>query len=171
MNKNLKMILIIILVIGIILLVSYFIMVNIIKNSFVINEVQLENSEFKKEKYLKNQKNFLSSNIFYNMSYKDKEDFLNNPEQYDCYKLIINIKNSSLYKADVINIKYKNNIKDLWVDEDCDTIVPYYIDSNSERKITTGVICKKGALEKNKIDFDLIFYIDCPILGEVKISY
>ena len=171
MNKNIKLILIIGLVILIILLISYFIIVNIIKKSFFINEVQLENSELKKEKYLKNQKNFLSLNIFYNMPYKDKEDFLNNPEQYDCYKLIINIKNSSQYKANVINIKYKNNIKDLWVDEDCDTIVPYYIDADSERKITTGIICKKGVLENKKIDFDLIFYIDCPILGEVKISY
>ena len=134
MNKNIKLILIILLIVSILLLITYYIFISITKSEFSINEIQIEKSDFKKEKYLKNPKSFLTLNLFYNMPYKQKEDFLNNSENYDCYKLIIDIKNLSKYKANVISIKYKNNIKDLWVDEECDTIVPYYINANSEKK-------------------------------------
>ena len=171
MNKNIKLILIILLIILILILIAYFIISNIIKSKFLIEKVQIEKDEMKKEEYLTNILDFLSINLFKDMPNKYKNDFLNNPEKYDCFKLAISVKNNSDYNADPIFIKYKNNIEGLWVDEEGGTIAPDYVDANSERKILTWIICEKGALDNMKIDLDLIFYIDCPILKKFQISY
>ena len=170
MNKNIKLSIIIIILLAL-LFIAYYIWANIIKGQFLIKEVQIYKDELRKEKYLSNKERFLSINLFKNMPYKYKEDFLNNSEQYDCYHLLIDVKNNSKYNADQILIKYKNNIKDLWVDEECGTMVPDAVKSHSKTDISTGIICKKGALENKKIDLDLIFYTNCLILEKFQISY
>ncbi len=168
-----RLIFLIILVFLIIVFIYFIYSKNKIRTYFSIENVKIEKNENYKKSFLdfENTRDFLTYD-FKNMPKQEKEKFLNNPNQYECYELSLTAKNKSNYNAVADCIYYIDKIEGVWMNEELGVIAPYNVKTNSQREISTEIICKKGVLENNiQPKFELrLLIVDCPFEKEIKLK-
>ncbi len=112
----------------------------------------------------------MSINLFRKMPHKEKENFINNPEAYTCYKIDIEINNKSKYKG---YIKFANlkKVRKFWIDEDLGFTAPPSIKSQATKILSMYIISDKNEIvDKNSIFLETRFYIENNFINQITVE-
>ncbi len=170
MNRKIVILSIIFIIICIVI-ISYILIVNKIKKEFSSTIINVVEDNEKKQYFLENAERFMSINLFRKMPDKEKENFMNNPEAYKCYKIDIEINNKSKYNADTLEFVNLEEMKKIWIDENLGFVAAPSLKAQATKTLSMYIISDKNEIvDKNSIFLETKFYIENNFIKQITVK-